>query len=268
MTEVTDGRIVKGSHIEVFEDIPGVKAFFTLKERAVRGYPYDDRGFFRELGLCDAVPVWPKQVHGTEVRVISKDDVENAADTPECGEGAAVRLDGVDAVVTDVPGVLLTTVHADCIPVYLFDRERKAAGLAHAGWRGTAGGIAAKTLETMREAFGSRPEDISAYIGPGISMCCFETGSEVYEEFAAKWDFTGEYAEKHVKDDGAVKYHIDIKGINRRRLADAGVPEEDIATDSRCTCCMPELFTSYRREKGTYMRMGAGICIAQEGGRA
>ena len=118
----------------------------------------------------------------------------------------------------------------------------------------------------MNKDFGSNPENIVAFIGPGISKCCFETGEEVYKAFEEgtysfdifeeKWDFIDEFAEK--KGD---KYYIDLKGINKKMLLDIGIPEENIEVSEHCTCCEPEMFNSYRREGGTYMRMGAGIYL-------
>lgn len=117
----------------------------------------------------------------------------------------------------------------------------------------------------MSKRFGCDKEDIYAYIGPGISRCCFETGPEVYEEFKTRWDFAKEFADRKRAvgghDEKEEKYYIDLKGINRRQLEEAGLRPENIEASSHCTCCEPELFCSYRRENGTYKRMGAGLCM-------
>lgn len=188
-----------------------------------------------------------------------------------------------DAVVTNVKNVLLTTVHADCLAVYFYDEKNQAIGLAHAGWRGTAAGISIKTLEKMKEVYGSKAEDMQVYIGPGISRCCFETGPEVYREFKESWDFIDEFAEeryvlKYSQDvkpqiglsdskmnlperESVLKYYLDNKGLNKRQLEISGVKPENIKVSRHCTCCETDLFCSYRREGGTYMRMGAGLCL-------
>lgn len=253
-------RVTDGSHIEVFEDFTEITAFFSLKENASKGYPYFNEKLFEKLGISDAVVVQPKQVHENRVAVIDRDMRKEAVAE---GKYSFIRPADTDAVVTDEAGVLLTTVHADCLPVYFYDRENKAAGLVHAGWRGTVKSIAVKTLEKMADVYGSRTENVYVYIGPGISKCCFETGAEVYEIFSSEFDFAGEYAKKREKtgESGEIKYYIDLKGINKRLLEDAGVPESNIETSALCTCCDEEKFCSYRREGGTIMRMGAGIFI-------
>ncbi len=232
-------------YIEIFEGLDGVTGFFSLKDGASDGYPYDRRDVISDAGLGDAVPVWPKQIHGDRIEIVDRLPAE------------PLELAGTDGLLTDVSDVLLTTVHADCLPVYFFDPVRKAAGLVHAGWRGSAAGIAPKAAGMLAERFGCRLSDVHVYIGPGISRCCFETGSEVYEIFRTGWHFAGEFMEP----DGNGKYHIDLKGINRRQLEDAGILPGNIQISTHCTCCEPELFCSYRREGGTYKRMGAGLCI-------
>lgn len=232
-------------YMDVFSRFPQIRGFFSLKNGASGRYPYDRMDVFRETGLADATPVWPKQIH--------KDHIEVITERPQ----EPLKLPDTDGLITNVKGVLLTTVHADCLPVYFFDPVKMAIGLVHAGWRGTAAGIAPKAAEIMRERFGCHSDDIFVYIGPGISKCCFETGAEVYEQFKSGWDFTDEFAEE--KPNG--KYHIDIKGINRRQLEALGIKRSHIEVSAHCTCCEPELFCSYRREGGTYRRMGAGLCI-------
>ncbi|MDE8735042.1 peptidoglycan editing factor PgeF [Eubacteriales bacterium DFI.9.88] len=231
-------------YLEVFEELPIVKGFFSTKYGASEGSPYDRPDVFCQLGLDQAQPIWPAQVHKDHIAVIEK------------REDAPVRIADTDGLITDVPGVLLTTVHADCLPVYLCDPVKKAIGLVHAGWRGTAAGIAPKAARKMGEHFGSKPEDILVHIGPGISSCCFETGPEVLEEFQRRWEFAGDFARPCGE-----KNYLDLKGINRRQLEDAGIQKKHITASSHCTCCEPDLFCSYRREGGTYRRMGAGLCL-------
>lgn len=239
-------------YIEVFPQFQQIKGFFSLKSGAADGYPYDRNDVFREAGLADAVPVWPKQIH--------KDHIEVITEKPS----QPLKMPDTDGLITNVKGVLLTTVHADCLPVYFFDPEKEVIGLVHAGWRGTVAGIAPKAAEMMSEKFGCRRENIFAYIGPGISKCCFETGPEVYEEFGAKWSFIHEFAKAAapgMQTEAGGKYYIDLKGINRRQLEETGLVPEHIEASHHCTCCEPELFCSYRREGGTYKRMGAGLCM-------
>lgn len=237
---------MKRTYLAVFEGIPQVKGFFSTKYGACKGSPYYNEAVLEETGLKAMQRIQPEQVHKDKIAVIS-----------ERGE-APVTLPETDGMITDVPGVLLTTVHADCLPVYLFDPKKLAIGLVHAGWRGTAAGIAPKAVMEMEAAYGSSPSDIQVFIGPGISKCCFETGPEVLEAFSEKWSFAQEFAEKRGE-----KYYIDLKGINKRQLASLGVNTSAITVSSHCTCCEQELFCSYRREGGTYLRMGAGLCLIE-----
>lgn len=238
-------------YLEVFSDLPGVKAFFATKYGASQGSPYYHEEVIQSQGLEQMCLIWPKQVHKDHIEI-----VKNA-------EGSSLTVPETDGAITDEEGVLLTTVHADCLPVYFFDPVKRAIGLVHAGWRGTALGIGAKAVRMMADTYGSKPEDIRAYIGPGISKCCFEVGSEVYEEFKKCWSFADEFAETGASgtDGTEGKYYLDLKGINRRQLQEAGLKDRLIESSSHCTCCEPELFCSYRREGGTYMRMGAGLCL-------
>lgn len=244
-------------YIDVFPQFEELKGFFATKYGASEGYPYNREDVFEENWLEEAIPVWPKQVH--------KDHIEIVEQRPY----RPLELPDTDGIITNLRGVLLTTVHADCLPIYFFDPIKNAIGLVHAGWRGTNLGIGAKAVRCMQKEYGSDPQDIQVFIGPGISRCCFEVGAEVYEEFESNWDFIDDHAIRSAAgstegdDDAsdAAKFHLDLKGINKRQLTDADIPEANIETSSHCTCCEPETFCSYRREGGTYQRMGAGLCL-------
>lgn len=239
-------------YMEVMTGHDGVKAFFSLKDGASDGYPYDRKDVFAKLGLESAIPVWPKQIHEDRIAVIGE------------RPGKPLSIPDTDGLITNVNGVLLTTVHADCLPVYFFDPKKEVIGLVHAGWRGTAAEISRKAVREMVKVFRCAPDDICACIGPGISRCCFETGRDVYNAFADSWDVAGnidDVTDVRKNAAGEEKYYIDLKEINRRQLEAEGVSTENIGVSSHCTCCEPELFCSYRREGGTYRRMGAGICM-------
>ena len=244
-------------YISVFSQFEQVKGFFSLKSGAADGFPYDRADVFEEAGLADALPVWPKQVH--------QDHIEAVMEKPQY----PLELADTDGLIANVKGVLLTTVHADCLPVYFFDPTKEAIGLVHAGWRGTVKGIAPKAVKKMCTEFGCHGEDIFAYIGPGISKCCFETGAEVCRAFQESWPFIDEMAEQAPSrppnqvpgNPPGEKYYIDLKAVTERQLIDAGIKPEHIEISPHCTCCEPELFCSYRREGGTYRRMGAGLCL-------
>lgn len=236
-------------YIEVFPQFEKAVGFFATKAGASKGYPYNRKDVFDEVGLKGIITVWPKQIHEDHIAVIDSRPQES------------IRIPDTDGLITNLKNVLLTTVHADCLPVYFFDPVKEVIGLVHAGWRGTAAAIAYKATEKMTETFGCEKSDIHAYIGPGISRCCFETGKEVYDKFRETGFFTERMADKRINGNGEQKYYIDLKSINRRQLESAGIKPENIQQSSHCTCCEPELFCSYRREGGTDMRMGAGLCM-------
>ena len=298
---------IKKNYLPVFEEYPEVTGFFSLKDGAVEGSPYNNPEIFRQLGLEDAVRVWPTQIHETQVAVIRQEDVDAAkaaAETgsslvldssappasaaPDAGEtgnhtqvnpdpvdrnlgnqnpgdySPAIIIPDTDGTITNLKNVLLTTVHADCLAVFCYDPVKEAIGLCHAGWRGTCAGIAMEMVEKMEEEYGCDPEDLQAYIGPGISQCCFEAGMEVAEAFAENWTFAEDYITRTPGDIANGKCHIDIKGINQEQLELMGIPTEQIRVSEHCTCCETELFCSYRREGGTYMRMGGGLCMTEK----
>jgi YfiH family protein len=147
-------------------------------------------------------------------------------------------------LITDAPGVALMLRFADCLPVLLYDPVRRAIGLAHAGWRGTVAGIAAKAISAMTEAYGSRPGDIIADLGPCIGPCCYQVGTDVIELVKANFNPWQELL--HPQGDGSL--HFDLREANRRQLAELGV--EEIEMIQLCTACRTDEFFSYRAEGG------------------
>ena len=128
----------------------------------------------------------------------------------------------------------------------LCDPVKRVACAVHAGWRGTALGLAARGVERMKKDYGCRGKDILAAIGPGISTCCCETHADVPDGLR---DGMGERAEEfiHPIPENPEKYHVDLKGANRRWLMDAGVDPSHIAVCEVCTACRGDLFWSHRR---------------------
>jgi len=190
------------------------------------------------------------------------------------------RLTG-DGLITNVPGIALAVMTADCLPVLLVDRKNKAVGAFHAGWRGTLQRIAEKGLGIMRHEFGTRPQDVFAAIGPGIQACCYEVGDELREQFRSQFGYADElfHEVKHsdiVREkypllfmnmrapghgDQCIKLHLDLRDANRRQLIEAGVPKRQITALENCTACDARSFFSHRAEKGHTGRMMAVIGI-------
>ena len=192
------------------------------------------------------------QTHTTNVRVVSEEDL---------GKGIIKERDyrDVDGLVTDMPDVTLVTFFADCVPLYFLDKKNRAIGLSHSGWRGTVKRMGQKTLETMAEAFGTRPEDVTACIGPSICMDCYEVGGEVIEEFAAEFPEAVHDRLFYKKENG--KYMLNLWEANRIVLMDAGIREENLSVTDICTHCNPELLFSHRRSPEKRGNLCAFLCL-------
>ena len=180
---------------------------------------------------------------------------------------AGLAGDG-DALITNSPGIVLGVKTADCVPLLMADIHRRAVAAVHAGWRGTALGIAPAVVAAMKEAFGTLPEDLRVAIGPAIGPCCFEVGSEVarifeaYERQATKNDGLFPYERQATKNDGlSYKTYLDLAGINREQLEQAGVPGGQIEDSGLCTFCSAGEFFSFRRDREQAGRMFSLIGI-------
>jgi len=151
-----------------------------------------------------------------------------------------------DAMVTDIPGVLLSVRSADCLPVLFWDEEHNAVGAAHCGWRGTLKKLQVKTALKMRELYNTDLSKLKVFEGPCISKCCFEVSEDFYRDFIENLGVHIKiYFEK--KDSG--KYMCDLKGINKTLLLEfAGINEKNITISQNCTYCEEDLFFSHRRQ--------------------
>ena len=138
------------------------------------------------------------------------------------------------------------TSYADCVPLYLVDPVHHAIGLSHSGWRGTVRRMGQVTMDAMKEAFGTRPEDVTACIGPSICRDCFEVGEEVAEAFADAFD--PKYRDALYRANAKPgKYQLDLWKANEIIFQEAGVPKEQIHTTNICTMCNSDYLFSHRR---------------------
>lgn len=205
-----------------------------------------------------------EQVHGKAVAVITAKDK---------GRGLLDRqsaLQDTDGLVTNVPGILLTSFYADCVPLYFYDPVNQAVGLAHAGWKGTVAGISVSMVETMEREYGSRREDIRAAIGPSIGGCCYEVDEAVMQHVRVWLDEpqgNDEYnhsASKRIYTPAADgKTMLNLKECNRHIMMKAGILPDHIECTTWCTSCHPELFFSYRKENGVTGRMASWIGLEE-----
>lgn len=190
------------------------------------------------------------QTHTTNIRLVTQKDK---------GKGVTLPRDytDVDGLVTNVPGIALATFYADCVPLYFVDKEHKAIGLAHSGWKGTIGGMGAHMTERMQREFGTRPEALQVAIGPSICRDCYEVSEDVAEVFQER--FHGTEVVTAGKRQG--KYQLDLWLANRLILQDAGIPGENIAVTDICTCHNPEYLFSHRASQGKRGNLGAFLML-------
>lgn len=163
-------------------------------------------------------------------------------------------LAAADAMMTDQPDTPLAMRFADCTPILVCDTRRGAVGMAHAGWRGTVQGISGELVRAMVEAFGSRPADLVAGIGPSIGPEHYQVGEEVVEAVKAHFGATDGLIARN-PDDGTA--YLDLWAANRLDLERAGVAQVEVAGLS--TAAHTSEFYSHRAEKGRTGRFGAVI---------
>ena len=165
---------------------------------------------------------------------------------------ASQPVDG-DAAITALGGAALGIQTADCVPVLIADRRARVVAAVHAGWRGTAGKIVAKTIHLMVQTYGVTPDDLTAVIGPHNAVCCYEVGEEVVAA-------VNDPAAILRKPDWA-KPHFNQALANKHQLIAAGIPEAQVITSNLCTQCRADLFYSYRRDGERTGRMLSVIGI-------
>ena len=214
------------------------------------------RHFYRSAQ--DGLPSGPdfetvtiRQVHSALVLPVRKEDgvFEGRLQT---ADGKAVLE--ADGAVTDLPGVMLGVQTADCVPVLIADVNKRVVAAIHAGWRGTVARIVEKGCATMREEYGSRPEDLVAAVGPSIGACCYAVGEEVRSEFGSQFAYSDA-----LFTTVSGQMHLDLWQANRRQLLDAGVAADKITVIGECTACAvshgERKYFSHRDEHGFTGRM-------------
>ena len=204
------------------------------------------------IGFSPEQMVFTDQTHTTNIRKVTSDD---------CGKGFIKERDyhDIDGLITNEPGIVLTTFYADCVPIYLIDPKKRAIGLSHSGWRGTVGKIGQVTIQKMQEAYGCDPADMIAAIGPSICQDCYEVSEEVILQFQNGFQekYWTELYEK--KENG--KYQLNLWRANEIILEEAGIRKECIATTYICTGCNPRLLYSHRASMGKRGNLAAFLMI-------
>ena len=213
---------------------------------------------------CEAIGVEPGrmvlvgQVHGNAVL---------EAHPNHAGAGAApgsTQVGYADALITDHAGLVLSTLHADCLPILIVDPERPAIAAVHAGWRGTVMDVAGATVRAMQERYGSDPAELLVYLGPAIAGCCNEVGPEVTIAWREQVRDLGPLAELAVTKPGN-KEHFDVPRANTLLLQRAGVPPENMEVSATCTKCSTDGWFSHRGHGPSAGRQAALIMLTTEG---
>ena len=214
--------------------------------------PEKVRENFRRMGTAIGFEtkdlVLSDQTHTTNVRLVTEEDR---------GKGFDKEKDyaDTDGLITNVPGLMLVTIYADCVPLYFVDPVHKAIGLSHSGWKGTVHRMGKVTLERMAEEFGTRPEDVQAAIGPSICQDCYEVSEDVAEAFMNEFADHQDDQLVYRKDNG--KYQLNLWRANELVLLEAGIRLEYLTITNVCTCCNHELLFSHRASHGQRGNLGA-----------
>lgn len=245
-------------------DIPGMNEFpelirgFTTRFGGVSRAPYEslNLNFFkeddpsrvrenfrllsRELGVPPEDMVLSKQVHGCSILRVD-DSHRGMGIVRERSYGP------VDGLTTDVPGIMLVTYYADCVPLYFYDPVKKAICLSHSGWKGTLLDIAGESVKAMEAHYNSCPGDIRVSIGPHIRSCCFEVGDDVAALFFERYL----WSEKSARKGQGGKWVLDLEDIIQESLLTLGIQKRHIFGCQICTKCECDVFFSHRGSGGS-----------------
>jgi len=225
-----------------------VRHFFTTRDLPP-GCRGTDPGWIAAVAAHAGVPpdrlVRVRQVHGADVLVVRRGEP-----VPDPGGPAPVA----DIIVSDDPGVALAVGVADCVPLLVADRRLGVAAAGHAGWRGTAAGVATVLVREMAARFGSRPGDLVAAVGPSVGACCYEVGDEVVAAYRAAGHDEARIGRWFARN-GELRHRLDLWRATRDQLEAAGVPPHQIHLAALCTASHPDRFFSYRVEGAASGRM-------------
>lgn len=215
-----------------------------------------DENFRRIAGVLDCAMedfVLSHQTHTTNVKMVTEKDK---------GRGIVKELGytDIDGLITNEPGIVLSTFYADCVPLFIVDPVKKAIGLSHSGWRGTVEKMGKVTIQKMTEEYGSNPEDIIAAIGPSICVDCYEVSMDVADAFKEAFK-EADNLEQIVIPKSNEKAQLDLWQANLAVFLEAGVKRENIILPDICTACNKELLFSHRASNGKRGNLGAFLML-------
>jgi YfiH family protein len=202
------------------------------------------------LDINPACLIIPFQTHGSEIREINEEFLRLS------GDEQTAYLNGVDAVITRLPGICVGITTADCVPLLFFDPRKQVVAAVHAGWRGTCAGIAEKTVRFMIERYNSQPADILVAIGPSISPTVYEVGAEVVREFQ-----TAGFELDNIVEIRNNASFLNLWMANQQLLTKCGILPGNIEIAGICTYTEHEQFFSARRLGIKSGRLLSGIML-------
>jgi polyphenol oxidase len=200
----------------------------------------------KSLRFTNARFIIPLQTHSDVVAMV---DQSNYIDT----------FENTDALITNLPNLIICIKTADCIPILLFDPVKMIVGAVHAGWRGTGQNIVGKTIKKMEQVYDCVPSNLIAVIGPCISQQNYEVGREVVDNIKPLL-ISPEKAISNAKKTSD-KFCLNLKEANNQLIKQAGIDEENIDSLELCTYTSSDEFFSARRDGHRTGRMINGIGI-------
>lgn len=206
------------------------------------------------IGFSTEELVLSQQMHTTNVQMVTESDRGRGITKP-------LGWTDIDGLITNVPGIVLATFCADCVPLFFVDPVKRAVGLSHSGWRGTVGKIGKITVDAMVREYGSSPEDILAAVGPSICQECYEVSEDVILEFRKSYEERFWDSICYAKENG--KYQLNLWRANELVFLESGILPEHISITDICTCCNPGLLYSHRASKGMRGNMAAFLGIRE-----
>lgn len=178
--------------------------------------------FFPLLQVNERSIAFPQQIHSDNITIVTAPGIIKES----------------DALITNIPGIILSIQTADCFPVFLLDFKKRVCAIVHSGWRGTEKNISGKAVEKMKDSFGCKEENLLIAIGPGIQQENYQVDSKTANCFESNY----------LKSDGPDHYKLDVQSKIIDQLLDHNISLSQIEVDKRCTFANPELFFSYRRD--------------------
>ena len=206
----------------------------------------------KALGVDRDRMVASQQTHTTHIHKVTE---------KERGMGFTKPLEytDIDGLMTNVPGLVLVTSYADCVPLYFVDPVKKAVALSHSGWKGTAHQMGKVTVEAMKREYGCDPKDILACVGPSICQDCYEVSEDVFMQIEAIMPENAGREFFYQKENG--RYQLNLWKVNEQILQNAGILKEHICVTDLCTCCNPSIFFSHRASGGKRGNLSAFLGI-------